>query len=67
MIDVEDLSVRFGTVHAVRAEPRPSQPKLVAEPKLVRTGVVRGATGGAAGGQAAGEGSQEPGEAASGS
>jgi hypothetical protein len=55
------------TVHAVRAEPRPSQPKLIAEPKLVRTGVVRGATGGAAGGEAAGGGSQEPGEAASGS
>ena len=46
-------------MHAVRAEPRPSQPKLIAEPKLVRTGVVRGATGGAAGGEAAGEGSQD--------
>lgn len=55
------------TLHAVRAEPRPSQPKLVSEPKLVRTGVVRDSREGAAGGEAAGDGTQEPSEAEGGS
>jgi hypothetical protein len=47
------------TVHAVRAEPRGSPPKLVSEPKLVRTGVVRSAAGGAAGGEADGAASSQ--------
>ena len=51
------------TLHAVRAEPRPAPPKLVSEPKLVRSGVVRDAQGGAAGGEAAGDGTQTPAEA----
>jgi hypothetical protein len=53
------------TLHAVRAEPRASQPKLVSEPKLVRTGVVPEGAG-AAGGEADGNGGQEPPEAESG-